>query len=380
MAAEPAPMTPAWHAAHTPDAPAIVMGGSGEVVTYAGLDERSTRFAAALRSRGLGPGDQIAILMENNRAYLEVAWAAQRSGLRYTAINSHLRRGEVQYILDDCGAVALVASAAMADVVAGLDLARVGLRVCAAGGLPGFEPYADLLAAAPPGPPAEETEGREMLYSSGTTGRPKGVRKPLPGTPFGDPSSAPVLIANGLLAGGAGPGSVYLSPAPLCHGAPLVFCMSMQRIGATVVVLERFDARRCLELIERHAVTHAQFVPTHFIRLLQLPDEVRGQYRLDSLRHVQHAAAPCPVPVKRRMLEWWGPIIHEYYSGTEDVGHTSITPQEWLAHPGSVGRPAQECHIVGDDGASSPPAASAPSTSPAAAPSSTTTTRPGPPR
>jgi long-chain acyl-CoA synthetase len=351
-----APMTPAWHAEHTPDAPAIVMGSSGEVVTYAELDERSTRFAAALRARGLGPGDHIAILMENNRAYLEVAWAAQRSGLRYTAVNSHLRRGEVQYILDDCGAVALIASEAVADAVADLDLTRIGLLVCAAGDLDGFEYYADLLAAAPPGPLPDEVEGREMLYSSGTTGRPKGVRKPLvAGTPFGDPSAGPVVIANGLLAGGAGPGSVYLSPAPLCHSAPLVFCMSMHRIGATTVVMERFDAQRCLELIERHGVTHAQFVPTHFIRLLQLPDDVRGRYRLDSLRHVQHAAAPCPVPVKRRMIEWWGPIINEYYSGTEDLGHTSITAPEWLAHPGSVGRPAQECHIVADDGTEQPP-------------------------
>jgi long-chain acyl-CoA synthetase len=221
--ADPAPMTPAWHAVRTPDAPAIIMGAGGEVVTYAQLDARSVAFAQALRSRGLGPGDQIAVLMENNRAYLEVTWAAQRSGLRYTAINSHLRHSEVQYILDDCGATALVASASVADVVAGLDLARVSVRVSAAGDLPGFEPYEDVLAAAPPGPLAAETEGREMLYSSGTTGRPKGVRKPLPGTPFGDPASAPVQIANGLLAGGVGPGSVYLSPAPLCHGAPLVF-------------------------------------------------------------------------------------------------------------------------------------------------------------
>jgi fatty-acyl-CoA synthase len=342
-------MTPARHAAHTPDAPAIVMGAGGEVVTYAELDRRSSAFARVLRSRGIAAGGQIAVLMENNRAYLEVTWAAQRSGLRYTAVNSHLRHGEVQYILDDCGATVLVASPAVADVVAGLDLSRIDVRVSVGGDLPGFEAYEDLLAAAPTGP-LDESEGREMLYSSGTTGRPKGVRKPLSGAPFGDESSAPVQIARGLLAGGAGPGAVYLSPAPLCHGAPLVFSMSMQRLGATVVVMERFDPRLCLELIERHGVTHAQFVPTMFIRLLQLPEDERARYRLSSLRYVQHAAAPCPVPVKRRMLEWWGPIIHEYYSGTEDVGHTGITPQEWLAHPGSVGRPAQECHIVGEDG------------------------------
>jgi long-chain acyl-CoA synthetase len=344
------PMTPSRHAELRPDAPALIMAASGEVVTYAELSERSVRFARALRSRGLRTGDHIAILMENNRAYLEVAWAAQRSGLYYTAINNHLRAGEVQYVLDDCGAVALVASETVGDVVAALDLARVPVLVAGAGELPGFERYQDVLAGESAEPLPDECEGREMLYSSGTTGRPKGVRKPLPRTPLGDPSSAPVQIARGLLARDAGPAVVYLSPAPLYHGAPLVFSMSMQRIGATVVVMERFDARRCLELIERHRVTHAQFVPTMFIRMLRLPREERESHDVSSLSYVVHAAAPCPVPVKRRMLDWWGPIIHEYYSGTEDVGTTAITPEEWLAHPGSVGRPMDECHIVGENG------------------------------
>ncbi|MBE1535573.1 acyl-CoA synthetase [Actinomadura algeriensis] len=348
------PMTPTWHARATPDAPAIIMGTSGETVTFAQLEERSVRFARALRARGLRPGDHIAILMENKRAYLEVTWAAQRSGLYYTAVNSHLRPGEVQYVLDDCGASALVSSGSMADVVAGLDLSRVPVRVTAAGALAGFDRYDDLLAAEPAEPLPDECEGREMLYSSGTTGRPKGVRKPLPRTRFGDPASAPVQIAEGIVAGGAR-GSVYLSPAPLYHGAPLVFSMSMHRLGAAVVVMERFDALLCLRLIERHRVTHAQFVPTMFIRMLRLPREERERFDTSSLTTVTHGAAPCPVPVKRRMLEWWGPIIHEYYSGTEDVGHTSITPEEWLAHPGSVGRPAQECHIVGEDGRELPP-------------------------
>ncbi|QFG27055.1 acyl-CoA synthetase [Actinomadura sp. WMMB 499] len=348
-------MTPSWHAEAAPDTPAIIMGTSGETVTYAQLEERSVRFARVLRSRGLRPGDHIAILMENCRAFLEVAWAAQRSGLYYTAINNHLRAGEVQYVLDDCGAAALVTSEAMADVVAGLDLSRVPVRVTAAGGLAGFDRYADLLGTEPADPLPDECEGREMLYSSGTTGKPKGVRKPLPRTPLGDPESAPVQIARGLVAQGGGPGTVYLSPAPLYHGAPLVFSMSLHRLGATVVVMERFDALRCLRLIERHRVTHAQFVPTMFIRMLRLPEEERAGFDLSSLVTVTHGAAPCPVPVKRRMLEWWGPIIHEYYSGTEDVGHTAITPEEWLAHPGSVGRPAQECHIVGEDGRELPP-------------------------
>jgi len=326
------------------------MGSTGEAVTFAELDDRSRRFAGALRARGLGPAAHVAILMENNRAYLEVAWAAQRSGLYYTAINSHLTPAEVQYILDDSGATALVSSPAMAGVVAGLDLSRVPVRVSAMGDLPGFERYGDVLAGGQPGDPADEAEGREMLYSSGTTGRPKGVRKALPGTAFGDPASAPVQIAEGISAFGGKAGSVYLSPAPMYHAAPIVYSMSMQRLGATVVVMEKFDPRQCLELIERYRVTHAQFVPTMFVRMLRLPAEERQQYDLSSLQMAVHAAAPCPVPVKRQMIEWWGPIIHEYYSGTEDIGSTFITSEEWIGHPGSVGKPAGECHIVGDDG------------------------------
>jgi acyl-CoA synthetase (AMP-forming)/AMP-acid ligase II len=167
---------------------------------------------------------------------------------------------------------------------------------------------------------------------------------------MGDPSAAPVLIATAMSASGAGPGSVYLSPAPLYHSAPLVYCMSMLRLGATVVVMEHFDPTRCLELIENQRVTHAQFVPTMFVRLCQLPADRRAAYDLSSLRYVVHAAAPCPVEVKRRMLDWWGPIIHEYYAGTEDIGSTWITAEQWLAHPGSVGRPVNPVHILGADG------------------------------
>lgn len=344
------PLSPTTHAARTPDAPAIVMGGSGEVTTYAQLEDRSIRLARALRERGLAVGDSIAILLPNEGAYLEVAWAAQRSGLHYTAINRHFTTAEVQYVLDDCGAIALVSSEALAPTVEALDLQRVPVRIATTGGLEGFEPYGDVLATTDPGPLEDEQEGREMLYSSGTTGRPKGVRKPRPGTPLGDPTAAPVQITMGIAAMGVGADSVYLCPAPLYHSAPLVFSQSMHRLGAGVVVMEHFDPEDCLALIERHGVTHAQFVPTMFVRMLRLPPEVRDRYDLSSLRHVSHAAAPCPVPVKRQMLDWWGPIIHEYYAGTEDIGGTAIGPEDWLAHPGSVGRPRDECHIVGPDG------------------------------
>src|SRR5580693_6258250 len=252
-----APLTPSWHAEAAPGAAAIVMGSTGETVTYAQLEDRSRRFARALAARGVSEGDTVAICMENNRQYLEVAWAAQRSGLRYTAVNAHLRPAEVQYVLDDSGAVALVSSQALADVVTRLDLSVIPTLICVTGDLPGFERYDDLLAASAPGPMDDEREGREMLYSSGTTGRPKGVRKQLPGTPFGDPAAAPVIVAQGIARMGA-EDVVYLCPAPLYHSAPLVWSMSLQRYGAAVVVMERFDPAHCLRLIERYRVTQAQ--------------------------------------------------------------------------------------------------------------------------
>ncbi len=333
-----------------PEATAVIMGGSGETLSYRQVNDGSNRFARLLRHRGLQSGGHVALLMENNARYLELAWGAQRSGLYYTALNSHLRSGEVQYILDDCGATVLVTTPAMAEVVALLDLSNVPVRLVIGGTLPGFDDYASAVAQFEPAPLDDESEGREMLYSSGTTGTPKGVRKTLPRTAMGDPDSAPVQIASGLARAGVGPGSVYLSPAPLYHSAPLVYCMSMLRLGATVVVMENFDAALSLELIEMYAVTHAQFVPTMFVRMLKLPASERHRHNLSSLRYAVHAAAPCPVDIKRQMLDWWGPIIHEYYAGTEDIGSTWITAQEWIAHPGSVGRPASPAHIVGPDG------------------------------
>jgi fatty-acyl-CoA synthase len=350
---------PRAHALATPDRPAIIMGESGTVTTFGQLERRANQAAQLLHRVGLRPGDAVAILMQNHPRFLEITWGAQRSGLRYTAINSHLTPAEVQYILDDCGARAIITSAGVVDAVARLDLSKVPARFMVDGAVAGFESYEDHVEKGPDTPLEVELEGTEMLYSSGTTGRPKGIRKPLPAVPLGDPAARQVQIAQGWTDRyRMEPGNVYLSPAPLYHAAPLVSSMTSHRVGSAVVVMERFDPELCLQLIERHRITHAQFVPTMFVRMLRLPEEVRAGYDVSSLRMVLHAAAPCPVGVKEEMLKWWGPIISEYYAGTEDIGGTTIDAEEWLKHKGSVGRARDGAviHIIDPEGQECPTA------------------------
>ena len=341
-------------AAETPNKPAVIMAGSGRVVTFAELDAASNRLAHVLSDAGLRPGDHIAFMLENRWEFLAVAWAAQRSGLYYTPVSSRLQADELAYIVDNCEAKVFVASAAVADVAVGIAGAtpRVGLRLMLDGVAPGFASYEEMTAAAPATPLSEEVEGADMLYSSGTTGRPKGVKPALPLTAMGTPGPLTLLVQF-LFQPGAD--AVYLSPAPLYHAAPLRYCIAFQRLGATVVVMERFDPEGALRAIGSHGVTHSQWVPTMFIRMLKLPAETRAAYDLSSLRLAIHAAAPCPIPVKEQMIEWWGPILAEYYAGTEGNCFVYTDSADWLAHRGTVGRPLLgTVHVCDEEGAEVP--------------------------
>jgi acyl-CoA synthetase (AMP-forming)/AMP-acid ligase II len=329
--------------AHAPDRAAVIMAGSGETVTYGELEARSCRLARVWHDAGLRRGDHVAILLENHPRYFEVVWAALRSGLYYTPINCHLTADEVAFIADNCGARSVVTSSAQAERIGGLD---VELPLMMDGARSGWAGYEATIEEHPPTPLPDQPCGHGMFYSSGTTGRPKGILFPLPDRAVTDDD--PMVRPGGPL--GLHPGCVYLLPAPLYHTSPVVTGALCHRYGGTVVVMERWDAAACLDTIERHAVDVAQFVPTMFVRLLKLPEEVRAAADVSSLRQVSHAAAPCPIDVKRRMIEWWGPIIWEFYAGSENVGSTMISSEEWLEHPGSVGRPRFcTAHICNDE-------------------------------
>ncbi len=334
------------------DVPAVVMTGSGDTVTWGQLDEQSNRLAQFWFAQGLRPGDHVALLVENVPEFFEICWAAERSGLFYTTINSHLTAPEVSYILGNCEARSLIVSAGKrvlaAQALADGEHRRVTTRLAIGGAGDGFDSYEAAMAASSSEQLDYETAGQSMLYSSGTTGRPKGVWRPLSGQHPRDDVGVSLSLK---LAYSGGPGMHYLSPAPLYHAAPLGFTVNTQRLGGTVHVMERFDAQNALACIERFSITHSQWVPTMFSRLLKLPEAVRNQYDLSSHRVAIHAAAPCPVPVKRAIIEWWGPIVYEYYAGTEGSGSTAIASEEWLAHPGTVGRAAVGAvHILDDDG------------------------------
>lgn len=329
-------------------APALIT--PDEVVSYDELHARSRRVAALLHDAGLRRGDGVALVLPNRREFLEITWGCQLSGLYYTAVNTHFTADEVAYVIADSDARAVFVDASMAELAAHL-VDRVEIPVVVGGTLPGWRAYEDAITAAGEAPPL--SDGSEMLYSSGTTGRPKAVRRPLPTD--GNGSWAQSVLEQALSKRyGMAPDGVYLSPAPLYHAAGVNYTMAAHRVGAATILMPRFDAETVLRLIAEHRVTHAQFVPTMFVRMLKLPERVRKSYDVSSLQRVIHAAAPCPVDVKYAMLDWFGPIIEEYYGGTEGFAGCTIGPQEWLAHPGSVGKPFSPVHVLSEDGVELP--------------------------
>ena len=358
---------PGVHAQHSGDKPAVIMvradGETGATLSYAELDARANQLAHLFRDCGLDRGDHVALFMENQIRYMEVVWAAFRSGLYVTCINSYLTAPEVAYIVDDCDARLVISSSAKGTVCSEIDTQStpaverwlmVGGTVSGAGdegfqSAPHWESYENAISSLPTTPIADPSPGLAMLYSSGTTGRPKGIKRALPAFAIEemDPRTLASMVGNF----GYRPDMVYLSPAPMYHAAPLAFSHPVHRIGGTLVMMEKFDASNALRAIEEHGVTHSQWVPTMFVRMLKLSPEQRTAFDLSSLEVAIHAAAPCPVPVKQAMIEWWGPKLLEYYAGTEGNGATFINSHDWLAHPGSVGRAsAGMIHITDPDG------------------------------
>ncbi len=344
--AAPARAVPAWAgplywAEHRGDDTAWIFDGIR--VSYAELGVWALKGSQLLRRLGLASGDGIAVIAPNHPHSMAVYWAAQLAGLYYTPVSVQFQQREVRHILDDCDAKVLVYHESQAEKVAD---APQAIRL-------DIDRWLELIDAEPERLVGDAAEGAEMLYSSGTTGTPKGVRSARPGAPLNTVSE---LFRRRVELHGIGRDTVYLSTAPLYHSAPLRYNSMVQRCGGTCVIMPRFEAERSLALIEAERISHSQWVPTMFVRLLRLPEAVRQRYDLSSHRVAVHAAAPCPIEIKRKMLDWWGPILHEYYSGTEGNGQTAISPDDWLAHPGSVGRPILgEVHVVDDEGRELPP-------------------------
>ena len=312
-------MHPHIHAKNNPDKPAFIMANSGEVVTYKELDERSNKIANLFRSKNLNSGDHIAIFMENNVRFTEILWAAQRSGLYYTPISSRLTASEVEYIIRDCEAKLIITSNALKHVVVELTnlINDIPDRYIIDGEIDGWNSLEESLISMPSSPINDEIMGQDMLYSSGTTGKPKGIKLPLKNIPI-EQSEDLMQVVTGLY--GTNQDTVYLSPAPLYHAAPLRFTMGVNYLGGTNIIMENFDAESSLKFIEKYSVSMSQWVPTMFVKMFKLPDDIRNKYDLSSHKCAIHAAAPCPIKIKKMMIEWWGPIIHEFYAGSEGNG------------------------------------------------------------
>lgn len=334
-----------------PNKAAYIMAASGETVTYEQLNARSCQTSQLFRSMGLQIGDHIALLMENNARFLEICIGAARSGLFYTAISSRLTAPEAAYIIKDCGAKLFISSVAKGAVAAELlsDMSAVQTKLMVDGTIDGYDSYEALRDQMPEAAIADEAAGVDMLYSSGTTGKPKGVKIPLPTMKVGEEVGSMSMLSKGLY--GFGREMIYLSPAPLYHAAPLRYNLATLLFGGTTVVMEDFNEEEALRLIEKHQITHSQWVPTMFVKMLKLPEDVRSKYDMSSLQVAIHAAAPCPIEIKEKMIDWWGPVIFEYYAGSEGNGFCAINSEEWLAHKGSVGKSILGVvHICDDEG------------------------------
>jgi acyl-CoA synthetase (AMP-forming)/AMP-acid ligase II len=331
-----------------PDKPAVIIADTGESISFRDLNDASAALARRLRIN-LDEGDRVAILLPNGISYFIAAWAARRAGLRYVPINWHLLRDETAYIVDNSDARVVISNIQMREIASYAAGRSPSVRACYSMD----ESFDGFLAMneGPEAPAIEEREGVPMFYSSGTTGAPKGILQPLPNAPFGQNARVEDLMAAEY---GFDADSIYLSPAPLYHAAPLAWTMGTQTFGGTAIAMRNFDAEGVLAAIDRYRVTHAQFVPTHFIRMLKLPEAVRSRYDLSSVKLALHAAAPCPAEVKEQMLDWWGPVIEEYY-GASEGGFTCASAQEWRERPGTVGQSRLgPIHILDDSGTELP--------------------------
>jgi acyl-CoA synthetase (AMP-forming)/AMP-acid ligase II len=344
---------PHLHAAATPEKHAYVMAGSGAVLSFAALEAQSNQSAHLLRACGAQTGDHLALLMENCLEFMTICWAAQRSGIYYTPISRFLKPAEIAFIIADSGARILIVSPA---TLAGLDISQFppGLVFTTGPAQPGVRSWTQEAAQQPATQIADQAQGADMLYSSGTTGRPKGVKPPRRDAPI--ETLHPLLKVLGCDMIGMDRDTVYLSPAPLYHAAPLRFTMLAAAIGATTIIMEKFDPEIFLDLVAAHRVTHTQCVPTMFVRLLKLPAERRQAADISSLRGAVHAASPCPPDIKQAMIDWWGPVINEYYGATEIGSVVFCTAADWLSHPGTVGRalPGVDLRVFDENGAECP--------------------------
>ena len=347
-------MHPIAHAATRPDHPAVIMAGSGAIMTYGEMDAEANRFARLLRAHGIGHtakgGDAFAVLLENRVEYYVLAWGSQRVGTMLVPVSTRLTGPEIAYILRDSEAKILVTSTRFSEVLSTIRAECPDLEILVMDSGEADD-FAAELSRHSADAVDDQHAGQNMLYSSGTTGRPKGVK---PAPPEDSDPQAPVPLV-GLATMGVGwpsDGSmVYLSPAPLYHAAPLAWSSVVHRLGGTVVVMEKFDPEDALRAIETYKVTDSQWVPTHFVRFLKLDPAIRTKYNLSSHQRALHAAAPCPVPIKREMIEWWGPIVNEYYAGSEGIGMTFTNSDMWMANPGTVGVAIHgKVHVCGPDG------------------------------